>query len=335
MSKILKNKKIAVIGAGISGITLASKLALSNDVIIFDKSRGIGGRMTTRRNDEFHFDHGAQFFTAKSKEFKDLCQKAKDDNVIEEWKCRFAEINNGDIHLQNQIENNLHFVAKPQMNSLCKYMGKNLNILLNKQIESVNFDNNKWSLNTSQSELFENFDYLFLAIPSNQAINLIPESFKYYYNVSNIKMSGCFTLMIGFKDNLEMDFDAARVKESIISWISVNSSKPERPDGFSILVNSTNHWADQNIEEDLEVVKQKMTTSLQKIVNFDLDNIHYHNLHRWRYANADDRKGDKSLFDPALNLGVCGDWLMGGKVENAFLSGLELYKNVNNSLNNE
>jgi renalase len=329
MSKIVENKKIAVIGAGMSGVTLAKKLSVLNEVTIFDKSRGIGGRMTTRRADDFHFDHGAQFFTAKSDEFKEFCQKAKDDNIIEEWKCRFSEIIDGDINMQSRIDSDPYFVAKPQMNSLCKYVGKDLNILLSKQIESANFDDNKWTLKTVQGELFDNFDYLFLAIPSHQAINLIPESFKYFDIVSNIKMTGCFTLMLGFKEGLKIDFDAALVKESIINWISVNGSKPKRPHGFCVVVNSDNQWADSNIEEDLEVVKQKMTTSLKKILQFDLNNINYHNIHRWRYANSNFREGCKSLFDPGLNLGVCGDWLIGGKVENAFLSGLDLYKNIN------
>ena len=334
MSKIVENKKIAVIGAGMSGITLAKKLSNSNEVTVFDKSRGIGGRMATRRVDDFHFDHGAQFFTAKSDEFKEFCQKAKDNNIIEEWKCRFAEIINGDINTQSNVSNNPYFVAKPQMNSLCKYVGKDLNILLNKQIESINFNNNKWILNTTQGERFDDFDYLFLTIPSHQAVNLVPKSFKYFDILSNIKMTGCFTLMLGFKEDLKIGFDAALVRESIINWISINSSKPERPDVFSIVVNSDNQWADSNIEEDLEVIKQKMTASLKKILKFDPDNINYHNIHRWRYANSNFKKGDKSLFDQSLNLGVCGDWLIGGRVENAFLSGLDLYKNINDSLNN-
>ena len=132
------------------------------------------------------------------------------------------------------------------------------------------------------------------------------------------------------EEKLSIEFDAALVKESNISWISVNSSKPERSEGFSLVVNSSNRWADENIEEDLEIVKEKMITSLKQIIDFDLNDINYQNIHRWKYANADLRQGDKSLFDLNLNLGICGDWLISGRVENAFLSGLDLYKNINN-----
>jgi hypothetical protein len=327
---MIKNKKIAVIGAGISGITLAKELSTLNDVIVFDKSRGVGGRMATRRVGNYNFDHGAQFFTAKSNEFKDFCLKAKNDDIIEEWKCRFVEIASNNMSIKPYFSNEPYFVAKPQMNSLCKYIGKDLNILLSKQIESVDFSNNKWSLKTSESEVFENFDYLFLAIPSNQATNLVPKNFKYFDIISNIKMSGCFTLMLSFKKDLKLDFDVALVKESIISWISLNNSKPARPHSCCVVVNSSNKWANENIEKDLESIQQKMMVSLAKIINLDLNNIDYQNIHRWRYANADSCKGKSSLFDSSLNLGICGDWMISGKVESAFLSGLDLYKNISN-----
>jgi predicted NAD/FAD-dependent oxidoreductase len=327
MNNEIKNKKIAIIGAGMSGLIVAKKLSKLNEVTIFDKSRGIGGRMATRRVGDYNFDHGAQFFTAKSNEFKDFLIKAKDEKVIEGWNCDFVEI------VKNKITNkrkfNAHFVAKPQMNNLCKYIGKDLNILLSKQITSINFDNKKWSLKTLEEESFNGFDYLILAIPSHQAIKLSPKNFKYFDIISSIKMSGCFTLMLGFKENLELGFDAALVKESNISWISVNSSKPGRTGGFALVANSSNKWADKNIEEDLENIKEKMTTCLKETIDFDLNNIDYQNIHRWRYANASLRKGNKSLFDPNLNLGICGDWLISGRVENAFLSGLDLYKNIN------
>lgn len=330
MKNQLKNKKIAVIGSGISGVTIAKNLAKLNEVVIFDKSRGIGGRMATRRTPDYNFDHGAQFFTAKSQEFIEFCKIAKADAVIEEWNCDFAEITANKINKKWQFnKDKAHFVAKPQMNNLCKYIAKDLQVLLSKEIKFTNFDGKKWSLTTSENENFDDFDYLILAIPSHQAINLIAKEFKYFDLISNIKMSACFTLMLGFKEKLQIEFDAAIVKESNISWISVNSSKPQRPQNFSLVVNSSNQWADQNIEEDLEIIKEKLIISLRNIIDFDPKNIEYQNIHRWKYANAPLRKGNKSLFDSNLNLGICGDFLISGRVENAFLSSLDLYKNIN------
>ncbi|MDA7704940.1 FAD-dependent oxidoreductase [Rickettsiales bacterium] len=325
----MKNKKIAIIGAGISGLTIAQKLAQKNEVIIFDKSRGIGGRMATRRADNFHFDHGAQFFTAKSEQFQEFCQNAYREGVIDIWNARFAEIIGHNIARKWRFDNKQqpHYIAVPQMNNLCKFMAKNLDLRLKEQIIDIEFINQKWSLKTKEKE-FIDFDYLILAIPSHQAVNLLPRKFIDFDIVQKIEMLPCFSLMIGLKEKLNLDFDAALVKESIISWISVNNSKKGRPDDFALLVNSSNDWAKDNLEGDLDLIQEKLLDELQKITKFNRENIEYINIHRWRYANANFREAQKSLFDDNLNLGICGDYFLAGRVENGFLSALDLYNKI-------
>ena len=62
--------KIAIIGAGISALTIAQNLKNVATVSIFEKSRSVGGRMALRRSGPYEFYHGTQFFTAKNKDFK-------------------------------------------------------------------------------------------------------------------------------------------------------------------------------------------------------------------------------------------------------------------------
>ena len=328
MSVNIQNKKIAIIGAGISGLILANRLSKVADVSVFEKSRGIGGRMTTRRAGDHHFDHGAQFFTAKSDVFKEFCEEVEQQGIIESWNPNYALIKGEEVILKGKLsDEKKHFVAKPQMNSLCKYLARNLNVKLNQKIESVQLHDKKWLLKCGDEE-FGDFDYLILAIPSHQAVDLVPESFKYFDLISKVKMLGCFSLMIGLKEKPELEFEAASLRESIISWVSLNSSKPERPNEVALLVNSSNQWAETVIEDDLEQVKDQMMCQLAKIINIEPGNITYNSIHRWKYANADFREGEQSLFDEKLGLGICGDWLISGKVESAFLSGLDLSKKL-------
>ena len=76
--------KIAIIGAGISGITIAKNLKDFAKVSIFEKSQGVGGRMASHRSGTYEFDHGTQFFTAKSKHFKDFIAPLIKINVIQQ-----------------------------------------------------------------------------------------------------------------------------------------------------------------------------------------------------------------------------------------------------------
>ena len=67
--------KIAIIGAGMAGLTCATRLsAAGHEVSVFDKGRGPGGRMASRRvehgGETFRFDHGAQYFTAREMAFQ-------------------------------------------------------------------------------------------------------------------------------------------------------------------------------------------------------------------------------------------------------------------------
>ena len=77
---------VLIIGAGISGLTCAASLraaGLSPKVI--EKSRGIGGRMATRRAGALSFDHGAQFLTAKSEPFRQEVARITAAGAAAEW----------------------------------------------------------------------------------------------------------------------------------------------------------------------------------------------------------------------------------------------------------
>lgn len=325
----MQNKKIAIIGSGISGLSIARKLNQENQVTIFEKSRSVGGRMSTRRSEKFHFDHGAQFFTARNLEFKEICKKAMEANAIDLWDATFAEVIGNKINHTWKFNNRIkpHYVGTPQMNDFCKFLAKDLDVKLKEEIINISFENQKWFLKT-RDDNFDNFDFLIIAIPSSQAVELVPSNFKYLRILENMKMLPCFSMMIGLKEKLQLEFDAALVKESIISWISVNNSKTGRPDNFSLLVNSGNWWAKENLEEDVEIVKLKLINELRKIITFDNNAIEYIDIHRWRYANATFKARQRSLLDRDLNLGVCGDYFISGRVESAFLSSMDLYSKI-------
>ena len=74
-------------------------------------------------------------------------------------------------------------------------------------------------------------------------------------------MLGCYSLMLGFDEALDLDWDAAQLTGTDISWISVNSSKPGRPDDYSLLVHSNNDWAEEHLDDDVDAVKYEYLCS--------------------------------------------------------------------------
>ena len=87
--------KIAIIGSGISGLAAARTLNKIADITIFEKSRGIGGRIATRRANPFTFDHGAQYFLVKNADFKSFVSPYIKSGVVKRWDAYFKEFDEG------------------------------------------------------------------------------------------------------------------------------------------------------------------------------------------------------------------------------------------------
>lgn len=82
-----------VVGAGIAGLCAAGELAAAGRrVLVLDKSRGVGGRLATRRVGEAVCDHGAQFFTVRSADFASLVTAAAAAGVATPWCHGFSRV---------------------------------------------------------------------------------------------------------------------------------------------------------------------------------------------------------------------------------------------------
>ena len=314
-------KKLAIIGAGLTGITLAQKLNNNFAVTVFEKSRGIGGRITTKRIEGFEFDHGAQFFTAKSELFKQFIKQMITVGSVSRWDARFAELNDSDI-LSEQVWNKSfpRYVGNPRMNAMCKYLATNLDVRLNTRIKAIK-PGNYWRLFDDNDNDLGTYDWVIVTAPPEQTLQLMPASFKFIKNIMAIKMLGCYSLMLGFETIPPLNFDAAMVQNADISWISVNSSKPARPNKPTLLVNSTNCWAEANMDNKQQTVIDYLCQELSRITGLDTNQAKCQVLHRWRYANIGQQPYHDGFIDFDQKLAACGDWCIESRVESAFLVG--------------
>ena len=320
---------VAIIGAGLSGLTAANTLKDHADITIFEKARSVSGRMSTRRAEPYFFDHGAQFFIAKTDAFKAFIEPMIEDGIIRPWTARFVEIENRKIvRRRHWGEDFPHYVGVPGMSAVGKYLSQDLNVRLETHVQSICKNGQKWSLKDNRGNVLGDFDWVISTVPAEQASNIIPSSISFYSKVKSVKMEGCFSLMLGFAHDLPVEFDNALVVGEDISWISVNSSKPERDAGFSLLVHSTNSWADKYRDTNRDQVMRYLCQQTSLIIGHDVSTAEHKALHRWGYANAKKQISATHFIDTAENIGVCGDWLIHGRVEAAFTSGLDLAQNI-------
>ncbi len=100
-----------IIGAGLTGLVAAQRLAeAGHSVRVIDKGRSVGGRLATRRMGTAVLDHGAQFFTTRSDDFRRAVEQWIDDGVVEEW-CRGFE-GEGDGHPRYRAVGGMNQLAK-------------------------------------------------------------------------------------------------------------------------------------------------------------------------------------------------------------------------------
>ena len=317
--------KIAVIGAGLAGLVVARRLQTLADVTIFEKSRGAGGRIATRYAGDFEFDHGAQFFTARSEAFQTFLQPLIDDGEVAEWHAEFAEFDRGSMTTLRAWDDDFpHYVGAPRMNCMGKALSADLNIAFETTISAIARSGDGWTLSDDAGMQSGPFDWLVVTSPAAQAAALakaFPDLVAY---CSERSMLGCFSLMLGFLKPIDLQWQAALVRNADISWISVNSSKPARKRPFTLIVHSTNAWADAHIDDDIDFVMEHMLDEASLVTGKELRRAKHRQVHRWRYANIARQAGPACFLDENNKLAACGDWCVRGRIEAAFTSARDL-----------
>lgn len=330
-----KETSVAIIGAGIAGLSCANQLkALGFQVQVYEKSRGVSGRMSTRKTENWSADHGAQYFTARDPLFiKELNEWLKAD-VAAIWNPHLKVFESS--QWKESLSNEIRYVGTPAMNSPGKYLAKNLPIELNQTIDRIFYEQGAWHLHSLESGDIERpYDWLVLALPAPQTIALAKSIDSSIEALAiNADMQGCWTVMASFGEKPNLPFDAAFINYEIVSWIARNNSKPNREGLETWTIHANPLWSQQWIELEKERAA-KLILDCAKKLGLDCDKAEIF-IHRWRYASGHSNPIQGFSLNENLKIGFCGDWLNGGRVEGAWLSGYKLasqIENINHCIN--
>ncbi|MEO0882495.1 MAG: FAD-dependent oxidoreductase [Pseudomonadota bacterium] len=311
---------IAIIGAGLAGTALASSLSGRADIRLFEKSRGIGGRMATRYAGIFEFDHGAQYFSARTEDFQKALSPLISKGFVSEWDGKIVSLSADQRPVALERDYPI-YVASPRMNALPKHFADGVDVSVRCEVSELSRqDDGGWLLRDNEGGVYGPFDWVISGAPLRQTANLLPGDVSFSDQLSAASMSGCFSVLLGFDDRPEVDWQGAKVEHSLLGWIAINSDKPGRDTSPSLIVQTTNDWADANIERDPDEVSDAITTELKALAGIDVGHAKHISLHRWRYAHTPVPVGQNFLIDEAAGLAACGDWCLGGRVEHAFTS---------------
>ena len=312
-------KNIAIVGAGMCGITCANYLFSKGfEVTVFEKSRGLGGRMATRRiNNDLSVDHGAQYITTNTSAFKKYLDLCVYEGFAEHWSPIGMDAN---YLKQNEI-----FVGTPGMSNLLKLHAQNLNIKFSSRVETITRIDKKWLVSLENFESKQLFDIVIFAIPSYQVKEIIPQEKVLVEELSAVVIDPCWSLILVTQKKLECS-DYNRFDDSNFASVVYNGSKPKRnKEVNSYIVHTRPEWTKKNLFLEPYDIELKICNALSSKLKEHFD-IKYMKAHRWLYAQTKKPLGKSFLSSKDNSLFIGGDWCLGANAESAFISGLEIAK---------
>jgi predicted NAD/FAD-dependent oxidoreductase len=311
--------RVGVVGAGLSGLTAARILSdQGHDVVVVEKARGAGGRMSTRREGELRFDHGAQYFTARDPRFQRYVLAWQERGLVESWDASIATI--GERARTGPPKSTQRFVAVPGMNAICKEISSELpDCRFGWQLESVRQSDCSWILTFSDNNRIE-CDVLLMTTAPEQSRMLLNDP-EVDSLIKDVKMLPCWALMLSVDTPLFAEHDAAFVNCGPLSWIAAQHSRPGRPPANAWVLHASPEWSMQHLEEEPETVQRKLLNAVRELPIARPFGVVSAVAHRWRYALADNPLDCGALWLENKQLVLAGDWCHGSRVEGAFLSG--------------
>ncbi|MDI1250128.1 MAG: FAD-dependent oxidoreductase [Lacunisphaera sp.] len=305
------NETIAVVGAGISGLLLARELkARGADVVVYEKSRGLGGRLATKRVEAAVFDSGAQYFTAKSERFAALVAAWAARGVVAPWPGASAH----------------RWIAQPSMNALGKFLAEGLDVRRESKVVQVRREEDWWEL-TLEDQAAGRAGRLALTAPMPQSLALLqaggvalPQTLA--AELAALTYHPCLALLLTLAGPSAVPAEGVALADGPVRWVADNSKKgisPGRAAAVTVHLSAAfaaEHYAKSETELAALVLPGIASTLGAPVVKVALQ--------RWKFSEPVAPHAQPCVWLPEMGLGLAGDALGGPRVEAAALSGLAL-----------
>lgn len=322
----MTKQRAAVIGAGLAGAAAARALAARGwTPILFDKGRGPGGRLSTRRAEtplgEARFDHGAQFVTADGESFRTFLEDARAIGAAALWEGRVVSIDRGGN--AEALRAKQRWVGAPAMNALVKAALDGQDVQFGRRAKTVRGTPGAWTIVFEDGETEGPFERVALTVPPEQLIDFLARSdadFPALISEANeARIRPCWTVMTLSDQTADIGFDGAKLLGGALRWMARMGSRPGRtgPDGW--VLQASPDWSEAFLEEDGDTVARLLAE--EAFIRFGLPQPVWTQAHRWRYAMVETAPGTPFKLDDSGTLGCAGDWRLGPRAECGWDSG--------------
>ena len=314
--------KLALIGGGLTGATLARELTDSGiDLLWFEKSRGLGGQCSTRRGENGRFDHGAPYFHAHSDLFQSTVRKWTEQGVASRWDARCAELKNKKLQ-EIEVEQT-RYVGIPGMNELCKFQAGKQLCHFGQRVSKIGWEAEQWLLHFEGDREQTRADALVLTTPPSQASDLLA-GFHYYQSyLQTIHTDSTWVVLLTLAEPLKCVFDEIVFSKGPLKKAVRNAGKPEREGKENWVLYGSASWSKQNLERSAEDACADLVAFFRDALGEHMPDKMNWTGHRWRYSQASEVNDVAPLIVSDARLFVTGSYFYGSTLEGAWLAGRE------------
>lgn len=295
--------RIAVIGAGLAGLTAARELAAAgHDIVVWEKSRGAGGRTATRRGPQgIRFDHGAPFLHAGGASLDGLAGRARYGLRMRDGTRREEVVGDG------------------AASGPAKLLATGLEVRTGIRVGTLVLSGNRWNLADEHGTQLGRFDAVIVAVPAPQAADLLAScSPALAARAASVTYAPCWSVMAAWDAPLGLSFTAA-ADEAGLQWALSEAAKPGREPGERWVLQGDTELSTALLESEPEAVAQAFLGRFAELAGRALPEPSHLAAHRWRYARPVTPLVDHALRDGLLF--VAGDWCGGDTAGAAIRSG--------------
>ncbi|MDQ7955251.1 MAG: FAD-dependent oxidoreductase [Rhodocyclaceae bacterium] len=334
-------RRIAIVGAGLAGLTAARTLVQAgHEVTVFERAAQVGGRMASEDTPFGSFDSGAQYFTVRDPRFQQALDATR--APCKRWSANAVRVldAHGRVAEAALPGRESHWVATPRMDALAAHWAAPLGTRVRTgcgvtAIERDPLTERGWQLRIAEAEGAQSvqpgFDAVLLAVTPGAARVLLRGAAPALFEaLGGVTIAPCWSLNLAYPQanqpalwSLGPQWNAALSTHHRVAWLARESSKPGRTQVERWTVQASPAWSQEHLRDDAPRIEAKLQRAFAEITGI-LATPSFAQARLWTEAKTLTPLGKSHLWDAATGLGVAGDWCIGHRVEDAFVSGLSL-----------
>lgn len=296
-------------------------------VEVFEQDRIIGGRMATTRVGMVTFDHGAQYVTARSSQFKSYIDELAGLGYAARWMPKAVP---GD---QESIQMHPWFVGTPGMASIVRPLTESVRVHTSRKVHTIERDEKGWHVWFEDQTSVGPFSAVAVTVPAPQARFLLGRLDDLADPLGRVRMSPCWALMVRLDERNLPEQDVYSDMSEVIRWIGRNSTKPGRSiKGETIVVHASQVWSRETEDAEPEAVAEELWSEVSHVLGLSPVRPSLMTAHLWRHGLVDQSLGESYVYSSHHCVGAAGDWCLGRLAEHAFDSGAGLGRAIVASL---